>query len=360
MLQANIQTRLGTFELDVAFSAARGVTALFGPSGAGKSSILAAVAGAVTPDQGRIVLEDQVLFDSATRTNRPMEGRGLGWVFQDARLFPHLDVAQNLAYAARRTRGRPVVAEHDAVVEVLGLSHLLSRRVTGLSGGERQRVALARALLAQPRLLLMDEPLAALDGARRAELLPFLARLTAAFDIPVLYVTHSLWEVVHLADQVLVMDGGGITDRGPLDQVALSAPQLLGRRDAAVRLEGVLGGHERQISWIDTPGGRLLLPRLEAAVGTSLRLSIMARDVMLAVGARPAGLSARNILEARVEELASRGNGTVIARLRLPGGAALLSSITEDAVSALGLCPGLSVFAIVKSVAVDGPFEGGE
>ena len=204
MLSVAVQTRLGDFALDAAFEGSgSGVTVLFGPSGAGKSSVLAAVAGALRPNAGRIALGGDVLYDSGRAIDVPMERRRIGWVFQDARLFPHLTVEGNLRYGLKRAPAGPIA--FDQVVDILGVGRLLQRRPRELSGGERQRVGLGRALLSQPRLLLMDEPLASLDHARRAEILPFFETIKAGFGVPILYVTHDGAEAERLATQRITL-----------------------------------------------------------------------------------------------------------------------------------------------------------
>jgi molybdate transport system ATP-binding protein len=357
-LHVRIEKRLGDFSLKAEFKGGSGVTALFGASGAGKSTVLATVAGALRPDRGRITLHDQVLFDSDARTHTAMEARRVGWVFQDARLFPHLSVEQNLRYGLQRAKGRPATIGYDEVVRVLGIEDLASRRPRDLSGGERQRVGVGRALLSQPRLLLMDEPLAALDGPRKAEILPFLERLKTAFDLPILYVTHSLGEVTRLADRLVVLDAGRVVADGPLADVLARTdlPLLAGRADAASALETTVAGHDdlRGLTRLAAAGVELLLPRLAHPVGEPLRAVVLARDVLIATR-EPQGLSARNVLPAMVQRLDPRADGSVLATLTLGGGETrLLSALTRDAVETLSLAPGSAVWAVVKSVAVEG------
>ena len=215
--------------LDIAFSVpGTGVTALFGPSGAGKSTVIAAAAGLLRPPRCRVALDGAVLANTATGQFLPPERRRVGLVFQEARLFPHMSVATNLRYGERRAPPGPV--RFDEVVELLGLAPLLGRRPRTLSGGERQRVAIGRALLAQPLLLLMDEPLASLDAARKAEILPFLLRLNAALALPTLYVTHALDEVVQLASSLVLLDHGRVVAAGPLTELSARADLPLAAR----------------------------------------------------------------------------------------------------------------------------------
>ena len=356
MLRVQIKARLGGFQLDAAFEgSASGVTVLFGPSGAGKSSVLAALAGALKPDSGRIELGDQVLFDSAAGVCLPMERRRIGWVFQDARLFPHLTVEGNLRYGLRRAQSRGMAGPiaFDQVVEVLGVGGLLHRRPRDLSGGERQRVGLGRALLSQPRLLLMDEPLASLDAARRAEILPFFETIKTAFGVPILYVTHSLAEAVRLGDRMAVMREGKVAAQGPLAEIA-SRPELMltgsHARDGAA-LDGVVRGHDHRLTLIHAGGWQLRVPRLALEPGASVRLFVLARDVMLALDP-PTRISARNVLQGVVESIEAQ-DGRVLVRVEREG-QSLLAALTPDAVDDLSLEPGRLVWAVLKSVAVDG------
>jgi molybdate transport system ATP-binding protein len=362
-LEASIEKRLGAFSLDVAFRApASGVTALFGRSGAGKSATLGAIAGALRPDRGRIKLGDRTLFDAELGVDVAMERRAIGWVFQDARLFPHLNVRANLAYGAQRAQARDAGVRLDEVLSVLGIEPLLPRRPDKLSGGERQRVAIGRALLSQPSLLFMDEPLSALDTSRRAEILPYLARLKARFALPIVYVTHSLAEVVRLADQLVVLDAGRVAAQGPLADVLSRGdlPLLSGRADAAATADGVVAEHfgERGLSRIRIGEVDLFAPRLHQPLGDAVRIVVLARDVLLA-RVRPEAISARNILPGRVAGLAARPDGSVMVRVTLDGGPALLAAITADAVQSLKLATGEPVWAVLKSVAVEGASPGG-
>jgi molybdate transport system ATP-binding protein len=358
MLEVRVEAQLGDFRLDAAFEgAAEGVTVLFGASGAGKSSVLAAVAGALRPDAGRIALGDEVLFDSAAGVDRRMERRRIGWVFQDARLFPHLSVEANLRFGLKRapgfSKGNPGPIRFETVVEVLGVGHLLHRRPRDLSGGERQRVGLGRALLSQPRLLLMDEPLAALDAARRSEILPFFETIRSSFGVPILYVTHSLAEAVRLGDRMAVMAGGRVLAQGPLAEV-VSRPDLqLGgshARDGAA-LDGVVQGQEHGLTLVQAGGWTIRTPRVALEPGARVRLFVLARDVMVALDP-PQRISARNVLAGRISGLVLWDDRAIV-RMEHEG-QTLLAALTPDAVDALGLHQGMDVWAVVKSVAVDG------
>jgi molybdate transport system ATP-binding protein len=354
-----LRHRLPGLELDVSFEVPTpGVAALFGPSGAGKSSVLAAVAGLLRPEHSRIVLDGTVLADSAARLWLPPERRRVGVVFQESRLFPHLSVAANLRYGLKRAPATRGIGFAE-VVALLDLAPLLARRPHTLSGGERQRVAIGRALLAQPRLLLMDEPLASLDAARKAEILPYLARLKTALALPVLYVTHALEEVAQLADSLVLLRAGRVEAAGPIDVIAARADLPLARRDdAGAVLACRVAAHapERRLTYLACGGLSLLVPAQPAPRGAALRVHIPAREVILArQEAAPVlrdALSLHNILPGTVRALAEDPAREAVL-VEIDAGAPLLSRITPDAVRRLGLAPGTPVLALVKSVSVE-------
>lgn len=351
-LSVDISHALGDFRLDVRFEAPDGVTVLFGRSGSGKTSVVNAVAGLLTPDQGRIEVAGRVLFDRSQRISVPVHRRRMGYVFQEGRLFPHLTVRQNLLYA-RRVTGRKSQEGLARVVDLLGLGALLDRQPGALSGGEAQRVAIGRALLADPVMLLMDEPLAALDGARKAEILPYLERLRTEAGVPILYVSHNVSEVARLATQVVVLEEGQVLQAGPAGRL-LADPgmvRVMGVRDAGAVIEArVLRHSDDGVTDLQFSGGVLCLPEVEATVGSELRVRILAQDVMLAVE-RPRGISALNILPVQVLAL-RRGDGPgVIVQLRA-GNDTLLARITRRSADTLNLQPGKACFAVLKSVAV--------
>jgi molybdate transport system ATP-binding protein len=340
--------------LNVAFDVPSAcVTALFGPSGAGKSSVISAVAGLLRPDHAQVELDGQVIADTANAIWQPPEHRRVGVVFQDSRLFPHMSVLTNLRFGLRRAP--PGAIGLDDVVGLLGIRPLLDRRPRSLSGGERQRVAIGRALLAQPRLLLMDEPLASLDAERKAEILPYLAELKTALRLPILYVTHSLEEVVRLADQVVLLEAGQVTARGSLQAITARGDLKLAQRDdAGAVLATRVVAHEtaRQLTRLDAGGATLLVPLLAAPVGQSVRVRIPAREVILA-GSAPAGISVQNIVPGTVRALTQDlARHTALVEVALPTGA-FLSRVTPDAVVRLGLAPGAPVLALIKSVAIE-------
>ncbi len=352
-LDVAIGHALGGFALEVAFRVeAGGVTALFGPSGAGKSTTAQAIAGLLRPDRGRIALGETVFFDAGTRRDLPSRRRRIGYVFQDARLFPHLTVAANLAYGARRSPEPPGAAERGRALATLGIDGLLARRVAGLSGGERARVALGRALLSGPRLLILDEPLASLDAPRRAEILPYLERLRDGVRLPILYISHSLDEVTRLADRMILLSGGRVAASGAVEEIMgrLDLFPLTGRFEAGAVIRGRLAGHEGGLARVDTPGGRLTVPPIEAAAGSEVRLRIRARDVMVAT-APPDGISARNVLAGRVAEIRPE-SGPYVDILIDCAGLPLIARITAEARAALALEPGRAVWAVIKTVSI--------
>lgn len=351
-LSVNLRHGFPGFTLDVAFEAPPGVTALFGHSGAGKTTVVQAVAGLLRPDHGRIAADGAVLTDTGTATFLPPHLRRIGYVFQDARLFPHLTVRQNLLYGrwfAPRRDGLPI----DRVVAMLDIGPLLDRRPGGLSGGERQRVALGRAILSEPRLLLMDEPLAALDEARKAEILPYLERLRDEFRLPILYVSHSVAEVARLATTVILMEAGRVTAAGPAAAILAdpAAAPAFGLREAGAILQARVAAQEEDgLTRLESAVGTFWLPRIAAAPGATLRLRILAQDVMLSTR-RPEAISALNVLKMRIEDIRIGDGPGALVRLTA-GGETILARITRRSVTALGLAPGQPVFAILKAVSV--------
>jgi len=357
-LQVALRHRFADFALDVAFTApSPGITALFGRSGSGKSSVLAACAGLLRADYCRLMLNGTTLTDSDAGIFQPPESRRVGLVFQDARLFPHLTVAGNLRYGLRRAHMQNL--GFDDVVALLALAPLLGRRVHALSGGERQRVGIGRALLAQPRLLLLDEPLASLDATHKAEILPFLARLKSSLDLPILYVTHAWEEVAQLADHVVLLRAGNVLAQGPLSTLAARADLPLARRDdAGAVLDCRVAAHDpaRQLTRLACAGLELLVPLQSVGVGGAVRARIAAREVILARHDAPAlreALSLHNVLAGTVRAVGHDDAGHAALVEIDAAGAPLLSRVTADAVARLGLAAGAPVLALVKSMAVE-------
>ncbi len=341
------------FTLDLAFEAGAGITALFGRSGAGKSTVIKAVAGLLRPDAGRLEMGGETLMDTARGLHVPPHKRRFATVFQDARLFPHLNVAQNLDFGSRYAPTGSALPRDD-VIALLGLGGLLARAPATLSGGERQRVALGRALLSAPRMLLMDEPLASLDGPRKQEILPYLEQLRdGPLGLPILYVSHAVDEITRLADTLVLLDQGRITAQGPLREV-MSDPAtvpLLGVREAGAVITGTVLAHTPDgLSELAISAGKLVLPGVQASIGAQVRVRIMAQDVMISRN-RPEGLSALNILPVTIHSIRS-GEGPGAAIALSAGEDVLLARITGRAVAALGLATGDAVFAVLKATAV--------
>jgi molybdate transport system ATP-binding protein len=349
-VEARIWHRTGNFTLDVAFDApAGGVTALFGPSGAGKTSIVHALAGLTRPDRGRIVIAGTVVLDTDKNIFMPAERRRTGMVFQDARLFPHMSVENNLLFGWRRAPHPVGTDEIARLVRLLGLEPLLRRAPRNLSGGEKARVALGRALLAAPQLLLLDEPLASLDAERRQEILPWLERLRDIARLPMIYVSHAVDEVARLADKVVLLRQGRVVAQGSAFDLltGLSNPSgvLLGALIDTV----VVGPRPDGLTELAFDGGRLAALAWTQA-GRSLRVRIAAEDILIA-RSEPQGISANNVLKAKVTAL--RFTET-LADVELSAGAArLVARITAASAKRLELAPGTEIFAIIKSMAVD-------
>ena len=340
--------------LDVEFEARTpGVTALFGPSGCGKSSIIMALAGLLQPDSCRISLDGNVLADTEAGLVVPAERRRIGLVFQDARLFPHMSVSRNLRYGMKRAPPGPI--RMDEVVELLGIGHLLERRPNSLSGGERQRVAIGRALLAQPVLLAMDEPLASLDGPRKSEILPFLARLKTALKLPILYVTHSIEELASLADTLVLINLGHVIAKGSLEEVITRGDLPLAvREDAGTVFTAVVVEHDqvRRLSSIRSGGLLLWIPLIDRNVGISLRVRVPAREVILA-GRDPGPTSIQNILEGHIRTVTYIDSGHASLVEVALDEAILLVRVTSDVTDHLGLTPNMRIVALIKSTSIE-------
>lgn len=357
MLQVRLQRQQGQFLLDVDVQATTpGVIALFGRSGCGKTTLVNLLAGLLEGARGRVALDGELWFDSATGVQVPAERRRIGYVFQDARLFPHLRVRGNLEYGARRAPQPPTASRFDEVIDLLGLAPLLARRPGSLSGGERQRVALGRALLSQPRLLLLDEPLASLDAARRDEVLPWLERLRDQLRIPMVLVSHQFDEVLRLATEVLVMDAGRVVAQGDVAGISL-APALraiVGAEAIGAVLDGQIERLDAATGLADVRVGDGLLQLLcgDAAVGRRVRVQLRARDIILATE-EPRGLSVRNQLRGTLCSLSPDGDSDLV-EVDIGRGMRVLARITRGATRQLGLRPGLAIWVLVKAVSARG------
>ena len=351
-LAVDIRHDFGGFSLDAKFDAPRGITALFGRSGSGKTSIVRSIAGLIKPVEGIIRVDDRVLQNTSSQTYVPAHLRRMGYVFQDARLFPHKSVRSNLMYGAQFAKGRTAAVGLDDVVELLGLGALLDRHPRTLSGGEAQRVAIGRALLSAPEMILADEPLASLDEARKAEILPYFEALRDETQIPILYVSHSVSEVARLATTVVVLKDGRVIAQGDAATVLGDARVLpTGVRDAGALLEAhIVQQHEDGLTELEAGGVPLFLPRIKGALREKVRVRIAAQDVILAKE-KPDGLSALNIIPGRVRSVRIGDGPGAIVTLETPAGA-VLARVTRRSVVRMGLGEGASLYAVVKTVSV--------
>jgi molybdate transport system ATP-binding protein len=355
MFRIRVRKSRREFTLDVDLDATTGgVVALFGRSGCGKTTLVNIIAGLLDADDVHIEIDGVTLEGAGVRM--PAERRRIGYVFQDARLFPHFDVLGNLRYGERRARGAAHTITLEQVTALLGLGTLLTRRVHQLSGGERQRVALGRALLSQPRLLLLDEPLAALDAARREEVLPYLEKLRDELAIPMIYVSHQFEEVLRLATHVVLMEDGRVVAHGALDEISLH-PQLralVGPEAVGAVLIGVIEAADAATGLATLRlGANVLHVALRGAqVGARVRVQLLARDIILATS-RPEGLSVRNMLAGTIVRITSDDEDTDLVHVAV-GDATVLARVTRAATAALQLKPGLPVWALVKVASIRG------
>ncbi len=354
MIEVSVTQQLGDFTLDADFAADGRFIALFGHSGSGKTSLINVIAGLTRPQRGRVVIDGTTLLDTARGVFLPPYRRRLGTVFQEGRLFPHLSVRQNLLYGAwfAGSTGR---ASLSRVAGLLGIEDLLTRYPNRLSGGEKQRVAIGRALLAAPKLLLMDEPLASLDDARKQEIMPYLERLRDEARIPIIYVSHSVAEVARLSDTLVVLSGGKVRAAGPTIELMQRLdlfPSGDGGEAGAV-IEAVVQSHDDAygLTTLASRAGQWRVPRLDIAPGKRARMQIKARDVMIA-RQRPEEMSALNVIAAVVDEIGPMDGPGIEIKLDC-GGEALVARLTRYSVERLSLSVGTPVFAIVKSVSFD-------
>ncbi len=357
MLRISVLKRRADFTLQAAFAAPTpGVTALFGRSGSGKTTLVDIISGLLPPDEGEVRLGETLLTDTKQAVSVPVERRRIGYVFQDPRLFPHLSVAGNLRYGARRAAAATPVIAFEEVVSLLGLGRLLQRRPQGLSGGEKQRVSLGRALLSQPQLLLLDEPLGSLDVARRQEVLPYLEALRDRLSIPMVYVSHEFEEVLRLATHLVLLDAGRVVAEGTVTEMSLR-PELrsiVGPELAGSVVEGVVTAVNATagVADVSVGSGTLRVSLRDAVPGTHLRLQLLARDVILATRAID-GLSVRNAVCGAIAEISPDVEDTVLVSVDI-GGAIVLSRITRTALAALRLHTGQPVWALMKAVSMRG------
>jgi molybdate transport system ATP-binding protein len=362
-IDISLRHQFAGFDLEADFAISQpGITALFGPSGSGKSTIINAIAGLIRPQSGHITINDRPVFDSNRHIFLLPRKRRVGYVFQDARLFPHLSVRKNLMFAHRRSKSPLPADQTQAVIEMLGIEGLLDRRPNRLSGGEKQRIALGRALLGNPDILLLDEPLSALDQARKDEILPYLEMLRDARRLPILYVSHAIDEVARLADHLVVIEGGKTRASGSIFDVLgrSDLAPLTGQFDTGTVLPARVISRDptATVSFLSCSGHRLVVPYLGRALGQETRLHIRARDVMIARRA-PTGISANNILPVTISAIDRSDKGDCELHLRLEGlgdhpDRQITARITAWSANRLHLAEGQDVFAVIKSVTVDG------
>jgi molybdate transport system ATP-binding protein len=361
-LKVAVEKRLESFVLDVKFDAPTpGIVALFGPSGCGKSTTINMIAGLLTPDRGEISLDDNVLLDTRRTFVIAAERRGIGYVFQDARLFPHLNVAANLNFAQRRARRAPYVSL-ERVLTLLDLEPLLSRRVHQLSGGERQRVAIGRSLLSQPRLLLLDEPLASLDRERREEVLPYLETLRDQLSIPMIYVSHQFDEVLRLATHIVLMQSGTVAAEGGITQMSLDPKlrALIGADAVGAVIDGTVIGADAasSLTRVQVGNGEIKVEAARLDAGTRMRVQLLARDVIVSTR-MPQYLSVRNSLQGVVsaidDDVGRAGDAdSDLISIDIGAGASILARVTRAATRELELAVGAPVWALVKAVSLRG------
>lgn len=355
-LLARFDVRFPSFHLDVELDVPMsGITAIFGPSGSGKTTLLRCLAGLERAPQGFMQFGEEVWQDESRGRCLPLYERPIGYVFQEPRLFPHYDVRSNLLYGYKRISLDARRVAPEQVIEILGIGHLLDRRIHKLSGGEQQRVAIGRALLTSPKLLLLDEPLASLDLQRKQEVLPYIRQLHEQLHIPVLYVSHAIAEILQLADRVALLKDGKVTAAGALNEMITSMKfrgQFTGHRIGAI-LDARVAAHDAEygLTQLEFNGHSLFVPLQSVAVGNLVRVHILSNDVSLVLGKTIVPTSVLNILEATIVEIQETNQSSVDVLLDI--GAPLVAGITRKSLMSLGLKPGQRVFAHIKAVALN-------
>ena len=355
MLELSLNHRFEDFRIELEFEAQQSsITSLFGRSGTGKTSIINMIAGLTKPDTGFVKVGDEVLFDSAKGIDVPPEQRRLGYIFQDSRLFPHLNVRNNLLYGLKPSAGNGQEITFERVTDVLEIGALLERKPANLSGGEKQRVAIGRALLSQPRLLLMDEPLASIDVQLRSEILPFIEDLRDTFGLTVIYVSHTIDEVIRLADKMVLISNGAKEAEGNVEEIMsrLDLHPLTGRFDAGAVLSTTVASYDEdyELTGLTFKGGTLRVTGINLALNTPVRAHIRARDVSLMLD-RPEGTSILNVFEGKIIEIGDEGGPQL--DLKLDIGTPLIARVTRKSFNDLDLNIGKTVFAMIKAVAID-------
>jgi molybdate transport system ATP-binding protein len=356
VILVDVEAERGKFSLKVQFRSDARLVGLFGPSGSGKTTLIHLIAGLVRPTRGRIEIDGQTLFDSGRNIDVPARQRRVGLVYQDSLLFPHLSVRQNVAFGHFFTPKPERRIPYRSVLETLGIGTLLDRRPGTLSGGERQRVALARALLASPRILLLDEPLASLDFDRKGEIMSLIERLRDEFRIPILYVSHAIEEVSRLAGHVVVLRDGRVTGAGPAADALSQSNRFVhaDRFDIVSIVDCRVGRFDPgfEITTLQHPAGAVLVAGHVGPEGQSVRVVIRATDVAVATS-RPSDLSIRTILCGTIAAIQSASGALCLVEVALAGGGRLAASLTRLAMSELALAEGTRVYALIKAVAID-------
>tara|TARA_B100000029_G_scaffold369710_3_gene363574 strand:- start:2820 stop:3905 length:1086 start_codon:yes stop_codon:yes gene_type:complete len=357
MLEVNIAGEIGTLQMRANFSSQSGhITALLGRSGSGKSTIINMIAGLLTPQTGLIKIDQETFFDSSHRINLPPEKRRVGYVFQDNRLFPHMSVQRNLFYGKKLANKKSRQLEESEIIDLLDLQALLERRPYNLSGGEQKRVALGRALLSSPSILLMDEPMAGLDLQRKLDILPFIEKINRHFNLPIIYVSHDLDEVIRLADEAGLVIKGAINGLKPVEHLTDHAQfhEIVSRENLVTILQGEAIGTQGKsgLNEVKTPAGLFLLPRSDLPKGTKLRLRLNATDISIATE-KPRNLSILNVIPGSIASIQEVEQATVSIAIQTATSSIIHAQITKHACESLSLKEGKSIFALVKSVAID-------
>ena len=355
MLSVNITKAFGSFRLETQFEVEEGsITAIFGKSGAGKTSTINAIAGLTRPDVGVIQIGNTTLFDQNLKINLPIYKRQIGYVFQDDRLFPHMTVRNNLIYGTPKTRDVANSLNLTDITGLLELAPLLERRPRTLSGGEKQRVAIGRALLSNPKLLLMDEPLASIDVQHRFEILPFIQRVREKTGITIIYVTHALEEVIFIADQIILLSEGQVTAQGTVEEIMsrLDLHPMTSRFDAGAVISATYSGYDREfdLGELSFDGGTLRIAGLNAEIGIHLRAHIRARDVSLMLD-KPKDTSVLNVFKGELIEIRHEEGPQLDLLINI--GTPLIARITRKSLNDLNLDIGSKVYAMIKAVAID-------
>jgi molybdate transport system ATP-binding protein len=352
MIEIDVQKTLGAFRINARIETDfSGIITLFGRSGSGKTTLVNMIAGLIRPDTGQIVIDGETLFDSKKRIDLAPERRRLGYIFQEDRLFPHMSVAANLRFGMKRSSSN---GQFDRIINILGVQHLLERQPTHLSGGEKQRVSIGRALLADPQLLLMDEPLASLDSSRKDEILPYIEELSSELSLPIIYVSHAMDEIIRLSDMLVLMSDGTIAAVGSVEELTsrLDLRPMTGRYEAGSVINVTVSGHDEVegLTHLAFSGGTILVPSIELPIGREFRIRIRARDVSISLE-DPKFISINNVLPGIIKEL-GKESGDLIDVL-IDVGAPIWARVSRSSLSRLELTPGKHVFAMIKAVAID-------